>query len=310
MNGEAWRLQFKSHHLKPVGCRGGVKVENCRYKWHKPSQLVFVCVLYLARGTGFGALRMFLGTLEGTVESSVVQRRLLVRTLWCWYLMLVSGLQWCQRGWNCSCCRSCEKTMPCCEHLGFVDPPHIFRMHPLFMAISQWFVYSKRKGALGQKKPLAARYGYRIWLWATWLQSMQFMRSRCRICNIRTECLAWQRGWMSDGSRQWSDAAGSVTETKNRLPPTKWETELLSFPSVALLGLGGSIPFNDISIYRWNIWVDFSSRKFILSFKPMKSTWLTSAHGAYSTPAGHALNETALTFIDDSHPALQSFCNP
>ena len=23
MNGEAWLLQFKSHHLNPVGCRGG-----------------------------------------------------------------------------------------------------------------------------------------------------------------------------------------------------------------------------------------------------------------------------------------------
>lgn len=31
---------------------------------------------------------------------------------------------------------------------------------------------------------------------------------------------------------------------------------------------------------------------------------LNSAHGAYSTPAGRALNETALTFIDDSHPVL------
>ena len=107
------------------------------------------------------------------------------------------------------------------------------------------------EGALGgRKKILAARYGHWIWLWATWLH---FMHSRCCTCNIRTDFfwrtrldVRWVKAvewccWISDGDH------------KNRLPPTRRETEFLSFPSVtngsqtlSLLGFSGSIPFNEM----------------------------------------------------------------
>lgn len=228
--------------------------------------LVFACLkISCGSCTGFGALRMFLGTLEWRVESSVVQRRLLVSTLWCWYLMLVSGLQWCQRGWNCSCCRSCEKTLPCCEHLGFVDPRHIFRMHPLLMAISQWFAYSKRKGALGQKKTPCSK------VWSSNLVVSYVIAIGCSSC---VQDVVFGTIWDPSGPNVWRDnevgcplGQGSgvmlLDQWRRQKKPAANEVR-------ALLGLGWSIPFNDILKYRWKIWVDSISRH-RSSYSPWKN---------------------------------------
>lgn len=124
-------------------------------------------------------------------------------------------------------------------------------------------LFKTQRGARAEKNPLQQGMVIESGCELRDCNRMQFMRSRCRIWDhlgpIRTECLAWQRGWMSAGSRQWSDAAGSVTETKkagrqrSESTPGSWLVDSIQWHL--------EIQMKDLSRF------DFSSQKFILSLK-------------------------------------------